>query len=94
MVVEIQGQTHFMRNGEAEMGHYERTVIAEAYVETHLAGIGDDCEPVEPVISTDPAVIDFERRKDEARRISAYRNRPIRSIFKETKPKRRGSPGH
>ena len=90
MVVEIDGETHFSRNGDYEMAHQERTVISDTYVETHLIGIGKGCESVEPVNSDDPAVIAFERAKDEARQRSAYRNRPINPIFKTAKKKRRG----
>jgi hypothetical protein len=85
----LEGRTVF-DNGEYAMYHQETTLIASDHVESLFVGLGPGCEAVPPVASDDPAVIDYERRKYEARQISAYRNRPIKSIFKTQRRSRRG----
>ena len=88
-MVQIDGQTHYTRDGELEMGHYEMTIVDDTHVETRLRGIGDGCEAVGPAVSTDPAVIAFEQEKDRLRQKATYMNRPITPIFKPERKRRR-----
>lgn len=87
----LAGQTRFERNGEYELLHQTEIVIAPGSVTTTVSGYGDGCAGHPPVPSNDPVVERYLRKVDEALTITAYRNRPIQSRFKQPR-KRKATP--
>lgn len=80
--ITLAGQTRFERNGEYEMMHETEIVIASGSVVTTVAGKGTGCAVHPPVTSTSRTVEAYLREVDNALTVTAYRNRPIQSRFK------------
>lgn len=72
-------------DGGPVMFHEEVTTVTGNRVKRTIKGMGSGCVSPEPVIRTSAEVADYEREIAEKRRISAYRNRVIRPIFKTDK---------
>lgn len=59
----------------------ERTVITPDGVQVEISGMDPDVDP-RPVSTSDPAVVQYERERAEARQHAARLNRPITPLFK------------